>query len=128
MWGYFDGASQGHPSSIGIGVVLFLNLNHYIYIRYAPSGGSNNKAKLVALCNLLKKTKQKDIRKLQVMGDSKLVIDWAKGKFFIQNITLANILRDIRLSFQSFDWLSFQHILRELNVKVDELSKEALQL
>ena len=62
------------------------------------------------------------------MGDSKLVIDWAKGKFFIQNITLANILRDIRLSFQSFDWLSFQHILRELNVKADELSKEDLQL
>jgi len=56
------------------------------------------------------------------------VIDWAKGKISIQNINLANITRDIRLSFQSFDWLSFQHILRELNVKADELSKESLQL
>lgn len=37
-------------------------------------------------------------------------------------------MRDIRLSFQSFDWLSFQHILRELYVKADKLSKEALQL
>ena len=55
--------------------------------------------------------------KLQVMGDSKLVIDWAKGKISIQNINMANILRDIMIYFQSFEWLSFQHILREINVK-----------
>ena len=59
---------------------------------------------------------------------SKLLIDWAKGKTSFQNINMANILRDIRLSFQSFDLLYFQYILRELNVKVDELSKEVLQL
>jgi ribonuclease HI len=128
LWGYFDGASQGHPPSIGVGVVLFLNQNHYINIRYAPGGGSNNKDELIALWTLLETTKQKDIRKLQVMGDSKLVIDWEKGKLSIQNINLANITRDIRLSFQSFEWISFQHVLRELNVKADELSKEALQL
>jgi hypothetical protein len=38
--------------------------------------------------DLLETTKKKDIRKLQVMGDSKLVIDWAKGKFSFQNINL----------------------------------------
>jgi hypothetical protein len=27
-----------------------------------------------------------------------------------------------------FDWLSFQHIYRELNTVVDNISKEALQL
>jgi ribonuclease HI len=127
-WGYFDGANQGYPPSIGIGVVLFLNQNHYIYIGYAPGGGSNNKAELIALSTLLETTKKNDNMKLQVMGYFKLVIDWAKGKMSIQNIILVNILRDIRLSFQSFEWLSFQHILRELNVKADDLSKEALQL
>lgn len=124
----FNGASQGHPPSIGVGVVLFLNQSHYINIRYAPGGGSNNKAELIALWTLLETAKQKDVRKLQVLGDSKLVIDWAKWKISIQNINLANIMRDIRLSFQSFDWLSFQHILRELYVKADKLSKEVLQL
>jgi ribonuclease HI len=38
------------------------------------------KHELIALWTLLETTKKKDIRKLQVMGDSKLVIDWAKGK------------------------------------------------
>ena len=71
---------------------------------------------------------QKDIKKLQVMGDSKLEINWAQGKLEIQNVNLANIVRDIKLAFLSFEWLSFHHVLRELNVKVDDLSKEAFQL
>jgi hypothetical protein len=32
------------------------------------------------------------------------------------------------LDFQSFEWLSFHHVLRELNGKEDELSKEVLLL
>ena len=76
---------------------------------------------------LLETTKQKDIRKLHVMEDSKLAIDWAQGKISIQNVNLSNIKRDIKLCFYSFKWLSFHHILRELNVNADELSKEALQ-
>jgi hypothetical protein len=46
---YFDGASEGHPPSCKVGVVLFINHNHYIYIRYSPSQGSNNRAKLIAM-------------------------------------------------------------------------------
>jgi len=117
MWSYFDGTIQGHPPFIGIEVVLFLNQNDHIYIRYAPGEGSNNKEELIALWTLLEIVKKKDIGKLQFMGDSKLVIDWAKGKISIQNINMANILRDIMIYFQSFEWLSFQHILREINVK-----------
>jgi ribonuclease HI len=127
-WGYFDGASQGHPPSCRVGVVMFINQNHYIYIRYAPGQGSNNRAELIAMWTLLEMTKQKDIKKLQVMGDSKLAIEWAQGKLEIQNVNLENILRDIKLAFPSFEWISFHHVLRELNVKADELSKEVLQL
>lgn len=31
-WGYFDRANQGHLLKCGVGVVLFLNQNHYIHI------------------------------------------------------------------------------------------------
>jgi ribonuclease HI len=122
------GPVKGHLPNCGVGVVLFINQNHYIYIRYAPGGGTNNRAELIALWTLLETTKQKDIWKLQVLGDSKLVIEWAQGKISIQNNNLTSVMREIQLAFQSFEWLSFQHILRELNCKVDELSKEALQL
>jgi hypothetical protein len=73
-------------------------------------------------------SKQKDVWKLQVLGDSKLVIDWAQGKISIQNINMYTFMRGVRLTYQSFEWLYFHHILRELKSKVDELSKEALQL
>jgi hypothetical protein len=37
-------------------------------------------------------------------------------------------LKEIKLNFRAFEWLSFHHVLRELNSKADELSKEALEL
>jgi hypothetical protein len=38
-WGYFDGANQGNPPKFGVEVVLFINQNHYIHIRYALGEG-----------------------------------------------------------------------------------------
>jgi ribonuclease HI len=109
-------------------VVLFINHSHYIHIRYSLGGGTNNRVELIALWTLLETTKEKNMTKLQVFGDSKLVIDWERGQNNIQNPRLASILRDIKLTFRNFEWLSFHHIPRELNTKADELSKEALQL
>jgi hypothetical protein len=51
----------------------------------------------------LKTEKKKEIKKLQVMGDSKLQIDSAQGKSEIQNVNLENILQDIRLVFIAFE-------------------------
>jgi hypothetical protein len=56
------------------------------------------------------------------------VIDWANGKNSTQDIILQNIMRDIKLTFRSFERLSFHHILHNMNSKVDELSKETLIL
>jgi hypothetical protein len=58
-----------------------------------------------------------------MLGDSKLAIEWAKQKIKVQDIRLESLLRDIKLSFRSFEWLSFSHILRELNEKAYSLSK-----
>jgi hypothetical protein len=79
---------------------------------------------LTTLWSLLEAAKEKNLTKLQVFGDSKMAIDWANGKSTIQNPNLASILQDIKLSFRAFERISFHHILRELNSKVDELSKK----
>lgn len=83
---------------------------------------------MTALWTQLEADKTLDIKKLQVLGDSKLVINWAHGKANLQNISLEPIMKDIKLAFQSFKWLSLHHILRELNSKANELSKNALEL
>lgn len=127
-WGYFDAASQGHPPNCVVGVVPFLSHSHYIHIRYTPGGGTNSRAELIALWTLLEAEKEKNVTKLQVFGYSKMAIDWANGKISMQNPNLATIMRDIKLNFRAFEQLTFHHILRELNTKADELSKEALEL
>lgn len=121
-WGYFDEACQGHPPICGVGVVLFLNHKHSLQSKYTPDVETNNKVEFIALWTLLEATIKKDVKILQVMGDSKLVIDWARQKATMSNVRPAPLLRDIKLAYQSFEWLSFGHILWELNGKDDELS------
>jgi hypothetical protein len=63
---------------------------------------------------LLKVVIKKDVKKLQVLGDSMLPIKWPKQMMEVQDIRLESLLKDIKLSFQSFEWFSFNHIPWEL--------------
>jgi hypothetical protein len=73
----------------------------------------------------LKKKEQKNCR---FLGTLSWLSTEAQRKNNIQNIRLDPILRDIEHSFSAFEWMYFHHILREINTKVDELSKKALDL
>jgi hypothetical protein len=114
-WGFFDGSSQGHPPNCGVGVVLYISHNHYIHIIYVSRGRTNNRVELIARWTLLETAKEKNFPNLQVFDDSRLVIDWERVINNIQNPRLASLLRGIKLTFRDFEWLTFQHILRELN-------------
>jgi len=103
-WGFFDGACQGHPPVCGVGVFLCINHNHYIHVCYAPERGTNDRAEFIALRTLLEIASIKDVKKLQIMGDSKLVIDWARKKATISDVRLEPLLRDIKHSMKSFEW------------------------
>jgi ribonuclease HI len=79
LWGFFDGASQGHPAEGGAGVVFYLNQTHCFHLKYAVGRESNNKEDIVALWVLLSLANRMGYQRLQGMGDSKLVIDWTKA-------------------------------------------------
>jgi hypothetical protein len=63
-WGFFVGASKGHPLRCGIGVVLFIIQNHFLHLRYAPGRGTNNRAEFITLWTLLEIAIKKGIKKL----------------------------------------------------------------
>jgi ribonuclease HI len=107
--------SRGHSA------ILYLDSAHHFSLKYGAGRGTNNRAEIYALWILLKVAVDKQVRKIQVLGDSKLVMDWANGK---AQIILERIL-EIRALFEE---VSFAHIFREFNHKVDHLSKEALAL
>jgi ribonuclease HI len=101
-WDFFDGEFQWNPSVYIMGVLLLIKKTRCIYIKYSPGFVTNNKEEFVVLWSLLEATKEKDVKKLHILGDSKLVIDWAREKNNFQNIQLDLIMRDIKLAYKYF--------------------------
>jgi ribonuclease HI len=68
--------------------VLHLTSDHFFHLKLGVGIGTNNQAKLIALWVLLNFAQDKGIRLLQVVGDSKLVVDWFKGRAHLDIIDL----------------------------------------
>ena len=67
-------------------------------------------------------TIRNQISKIQVFGDSLLVINWVTGKFKIHNLQLSEILQEVIRLTHSFEHAEFKHIYRERNAIADELA------
>ena len=90
--GYFDGSAVGDPKICGAGGMLFISDIHFFSFKAGLGLGTNNYAELCALKLLLRLTRKNNLDKIQVFGDSQLVINWASGKYRLLNIELAMIL------------------------------------
>ena len=61
--------------------------------------------------------------KIQIFGDSQLVINRASGKYQLMNLELAMILQDVNRITDCFNYVSFKHIYQERNFSADALAK-----
>ena len=66
--------------------------------------------------------------RLQVFGDSLLIINWMKYHIPLTNIYLRPISEELIIIVFKFWEISFQHVLREMNQIVDHLSKDGVLL
>jgi hypothetical protein len=60
------------------------------------------------------------------MGDSKIVIDWLRGKGYLQVLALECWKERLSKLLKKFQNISFEHIYREDNTEADRLSKLAM--
>ena len=74
-WGFFDGSVAGDAHLCGTGGILFIKDDHYFTFKAGLGIGTNNLAELCALKLLLTLALDKQITKIQVFGDSLLVIN-----------------------------------------------------
>jgi ribonuclease HI len=122
----FDGAAAAGGSRCGAGGTLKC-LNSLEYRWYFNCGvGSNTKAELLGAWASLLLANHLGIQQLQVLGDSRVIIDWLRkvGKLQAINIEGWKIrVRELQFAFLN---LSFHHIFRESNEEADKLSKRAL--
>ena len=64
----------------GEGGVVYLTDDKKLEIKFAPGRASNDKVELSALWEVLRIAINKQMKKIQLFGDSKMVIEWAIGK------------------------------------------------
>ena len=99
-----------------------------IYFKFGIGRATNTKDELSALWATLKIANDKQLKRVHIYGNSKVVIDWEIGKNDIRSPHIKNQLREIRDIQPSFEEVHFKYIYREYNMEADTLSKEALAI
>jgi len=99
-WAYFDMAAQGEPLIGGAGGITYLTLT-----------GTNSKRAWVKL--ILRVEADKGVQKIQIIGDSLLVIEWMKGETPLENFILRPILEKILNIKDALAVVSFMHVHRK---------------
>jgi ribonuclease HI len=123
---FFDGAAQGDGRCCGAGGIIKLSAS-LTYKWYVNCGqGTNTKAELMGAWATLQLAKYLDIEKLQVFGDSLVIINWLSKKGNLRVSALEGWKRRIIILKEKFIDINFYHILREFNRAADDQSKRAL--
>ena len=125
-YGFFDGAAANGYG--GAGFCLFLSESHSYEFALGDSSCTNTKAELIALWALLYVTLLMGIPKMNIFGDSAVIISWEKGITALNPPALSDWCMDTRRLISCFHHLSFSHIFREHNQLADRLSKSVLTL
>ena len=125
-WAYFDGASDVN-NNCGAGLVIFYPTGLKLKASVGLGTGSNNYAELKTLHLLLCWLLQRNVREVQIFGDSLNTIKWANGSQHCRNFLLLPLLSEIIRLKSIFSVLTISHIYRERNAEADSLSKKGIE-
>ena len=73
-WGFFDGSVAGEPKIYGAGCMLYISDEHYFSYKAGLGLGTNDYVELCALKLLLFLARRNSLAKINIFGDSRLVI------------------------------------------------------
>jgi ribonuclease HI len=124
---WFDGAAQLDGNQCGAGGVFKTpDLTVYRWV-FNCGGGTNTRAELLGVWATLMLASHLSFHRLQVLGDSKVVIDWLSNRGRLQASTIEGWKSKIKELIKPFQAISFEHIYREFNEEADLLSKQELR-
>ena len=90
----FDGCSKGNPGPAGIGAVISKSGSEEWCGCQFIGNKTNNQSEYSALILGLKEALSRNIKKLQVYGDSLLVINQVTGQFKVKNVQLQELYKE----------------------------------
>lgn len=126
----FDGASKSNPGPSGFGAVLFDDSTDAVLakvIGYVGDKKTNNQAEYSGLIAGLQEARRLGIKRIKVIGDSKLVVNQVLGKWAIRNEGLKPLHKAARELAKSFESFEAQQVPREQNTIADAASNEAIE-
>lgn len=123
----FDGGSRGNPGPAGIGVIVraadgtpLVTLGRYIGV------ATNNIAEYKAVIAGLEKARELGARRVQVRGDSELIIRQLRGEYRVKNPGLRPLYERAMALLAQFEHATLSHNLRHHNALADKLANLAI--
>ncbi|KAL6211745.1 hypothetical protein ACLB2K_016968 [Fragaria x ananassa] len=116
----FDGSVQGNSAAGGF-ILRTENGNSLTAASFYSGTTTIPVAEAMALRNSLICAKSRGITKIEVEGDSKLVIDVVNG-VSTPPWRLLKLIQDIKTLSNSFEFVCFKHVFREANFVANALA------
>jgi ribonuclease HI len=118
---YFEGSLMKKRADVGLVFVfpLGVRMRYMVCLHFHAS---NNVAEYEALINGLHVAIELGIRRLNIGGDSQLVIDQVMKESSCRNPKMAVYYHEVRKLEDKLDGLELNHVPRRLNEAADELA------
>jgi ribonuclease HI len=123
---FFDGATQADGRCCSAGGIIKLSESTTFKWFVNCGAGTNTKAELMGAWATLHIEKYLSIQKLQVLGDSSVIINWLNKKGNLMVSALEGWKQRIIILKGKFIETNFYHIFRNFNMEMDGQSKRAL--
>jgi ribonuclease HI len=122
----FDGATHSNGLCCGAGGIFKSHPSRVTKWFINCGAGSNTKAELMGLWATLTLATFWSINQLQILGDSRVIIDWINHKCNLNTVNIECWKQKTLELAKNFKDLSIHHIYRVHNKEADALSKRAL--
>lgn len=128
---YTDGASRGNPGHASYGYLILAENNEVIhqegkYLGIATNNFAEYSGVLSALSYLHQNIFTGKSMDIEIIADSKLVIEQLSGKYKIKSENLKPLIYQIKTLQQDLGQIKYTHTLRQNNKRADALANKAL--
>jgi ribonuclease HI len=120
---YIDGAARGNPGPAGAGVWVEPQGGESAEELFEALGrATNNVAEYRALLMALRRAQELDAQDVQILSDSKLLVEQINGNYRVKAEHLKPLVSEALRRAKGFRRFSIVHVRREQNRNADRLA------
>ena len=124
---FTDGGARGNPGPAAYGFVLETEEGDVLASHGEAIGvATNNVAEYSGLIGGLRRAVELDVRELEVVSDSELMVKQMRGEYKVKNEALRELSLEAARIARQLQRVEYRHVKRAHNELADRLVNEAL--